>query len=262
MAEPKILLFDLECAPKVAYVWQFFKVFVQPDMVVNDGWLMTAAWKFLGKDKIYCKTSNTRQIGNDYELTILARNLLDEADIVIAHNAKKFDLPLINARCAIHGIAPPSPYKVVDTLEVARKKFKFDSNKLEYLATLLKCTPKGGHKKYPGFALWKACMEGDKEAWLEMVEYNKNDVATLEEVYLKLRPWMDQHPNVATLRGSDTIICPKCGGQHMQRRGTYSTNVSTYQRFQCMDCHGWSRSRFTETPVDVRKALLTHAAVG
>ncbi len=261
MSKPKILLFDLECAPKVAYVWQFFKVFVQPDMVVADGYLMTAAWKWLDNPKIRCKAKNKAILDDDYELTLKVRDLLDEADIVIAHNAKKFDLPLVNARCVIHGIEPPSPYKVVDTLEVARKKFRFDSNKLEYLAKVLGCKPKGGHKKFPGFALWKACMEGDREAWKEMVEYNINDVETLEEVYIKLRPWMEQHPNVAAIIGAADIHCPKCGSSHVQKRGVITTNVNTYQRYQCMDCGGWSRSRFTEMVKAVKKNLLTHATV-
>lgn len=258
--KPKILLFDLECAPKVAYVWQFFKVFVQPDMVVQDGYLMTAAWKWLDSNEIACVSMEDTP-EDDYEVTKVVATLLDQADIVIAHNAKKFDVPLINARCIIHGIKPPSPYKIIDTLEVARKKFRFDSNKLEYLAMLLGCTPKGGHKKFPGFSLWKECMAGNPEAWREMVEYNINDVATLEEIYIKMRPWMDQHPNVAAMIGAEDHVCPKCGGKHLQKRGVYVSAVNKYQRYQCVDCGGWSRSRYTENPIKQRKALLANAAV-
>lgn len=260
MNKPKILLFDLECAPKVAYVWQFFKVFVQPDMVVQDGYLMTAAWKWLDNEEIFCVSMQDTP-EDDYEVTKAVATLLDQADIVIAHNAKKFDVPLINARCIIHGIKPPSPYKIIDTLEVARKKFRFDSNKLEYLATVLGCTPKGGHKKFPGFTLWKECMAGNPEAWEEMVAYNINDVETLEEIYLKMRPWMDQHPNVAAMMGEEQHICPKCGGKHLQKRGTYVSAVNKYQRYQCNDCGGWSRTRFTEATAGQRKSLLTNAAV-
>jgi hypothetical protein len=243
--KPNILLFDLECAPKVAYVWQFFKVFVQPDMVVQDGYLMTAAWKWLGANHTGCfSIEDTPE--DDYELTKMVAMLLDNADVVIAHNAKKFDIPLINARCLVHGIKPPSPYKIIDTLEIARKKFRFDSNKLEYLAMRLGCKPKGGHKKFPGFLLWKECMAGNPEAWKEMVDYNINDVETLEEIYLKMRPWMDQHPNIAHIIGGNATRCAKCGSLHLQRRGTYKSNVGVYQRYQCVDCGGWSRSRFTE----------------
>jgi len=260
LTQPNILILDLECAPKVAYVWQFWKTHVNPDQVVADGYLMTAAWKWFGEEAVHC-VSEQHDIGNDYEIVKVLTQLLDRADIVIAHNAKKFDIPLFNARCLIHGIAPPSPYKIVDTLETAKKKFRFDSNKLEYIATLLKCTPKGKHKKYPGFTLWAECMKGNQEAWAEMVEYNIGDVETLEEIYVKLRPWMDNHPNVANLVGGLDHRCPKCGGTHLTRRGSYTTNAGVYQRYRCTTCGGWSRSRYSESPLARRKALLTHAAV-
>lgn len=258
MNTPKILLLDLESAPKVAYVWQFWKQTVHPDMVVADGYLMTAAFKWLNEDVTAC-ISTEDEVGNDKNLVVALADVLDKADVVIAHNAKKFDVPLFNARCLIHGVAPPSPYKIIDTLDVARKKFKFDSNKLEYLAMRLGCTPKGKHKKFPGFLLWSECMKGNLEAWKEMVEYNIQDVETLEEVYLKMRPWMDQHPNVANLIGDDTHRCPKCGSIHVQRRGTYTSNVGVYQRFFCNSCHGWSRTRFMENKGN--KKLLGNAGV-
>lgn len=262
MSDPKILLLDIETAPKVAYVWQFWKEHVHPDKVISDGYIMSIAWKWLGqKGKSFCVDCEGLG-GNDLGLVHVMTSLLDEADIVIAHNAKKFDLPMYNARAVIHGVRPPSPYRVIDTLEVARKKFKFDNNSLGYLAKLLKCTPKEEHKKFPGFTLWRECLAGNEEAWEEMRKYNEQDVDTLEEVYLALRPWMDNHPNVAGLMNKPEYVCPKCGSVHLQRRGYSVTNYGKYQRFQCVDCGGWSRSRYTEKPVAARKALLANAAVG
>lgn len=257
--KPKILLLDLECAPKIAYVWKFFKEFVKPDMVIADGFIMTASWKWLDGESIYSQPSNLTDIGDDKGLCQNLRVVLHEADIVIAHNARKFDIPLFNARCLYHEIEPPSPYKIIDTLEVARKKFKFDSNSLENLARVLKCKPKGGHTKYPGFTLWKECLQGNLDAWAEMEKYNADDVTTLEQIYLKMRPWMDQHPNVATITGASHIVCPKCGSTHVQRRGTATTSVARYYRYQCMDCGGWSRSRIQDKSMG--KVVLSNAGV-
>jgi predicted RNA-binding Zn-ribbon protein involved in translation (DUF1610 family) len=257
MTQPKILFIDIESAPKVAYIWNFWKENIQPDRVVNDGFLMTVASKWAGSEETVC-ASGEDDIGNDKHIVQHMAFLLDNADIVVAHNAKKFDIPLFNARCVINGIKPPSPYRIIDTLEIARKKFKFDSNSLENLARVLGCKPKGKHKKFPGFLLWKECLAGNMEAWEEMVRYNIDDVVTLEQVYLKLRPWMDNHPNVAHLAGTE-MACPKCGSKHLQRRGKHKTNVATYQRYQCVDCGGWARSRYTEEPANRR--LLGNAGV-
>lgn len=76
---------------------------------------------------------------------------------MIAHNGKKFDIPKINTRFIINGLNPPSPYKQIDTLEVARKQFGFSSNSLDALATFFGFDNKDPHD----FILWKSCLNGD-----------------------------------------------------------------------------------------------------
>lgn len=219
--------------------------------------MMSWAAKWLGDDEIMYSENR----GNDDRALVTELCLLlDEADIVIAHNAKKFDIPVINGRAVVHGIAPPSPYKVIDTLLVARKEFRFLSNKLEHLADVLGCAPKLQHAKYPGFKLWLECMQHNEEAWQEMKDYNIQDVQTLEEIYLKLRPWMTQHPNLGVLHEEDVPVCPKCGSKHLHRRGFTTTNVSKFQRLRCMDCGGWSRTRYNELDGEKRKQLVANIA--
>jgi uncharacterized protein YprB with RNaseH-like and TPR domain len=119
--------------------------------------------------------------------------LLDEADIVITQNGKNFDTPKLNARFIEHGMKPPSPYKHLDTYQIARSAAKFTSNKLEYLTEKL-CTKykKLKHEKFPGFALWAECLKGNVAAWNEMRRYNKHDVLATEELYMKIRAWAPQ----------------------------------------------------------------------
>jgi predicted RNA-binding Zn-ribbon protein involved in translation (DUF1610 family) len=156
-------------------------------------------------------------------------------------------------------MAPPSPFKIIDTLITAKKEFRLFSNKLQYIADVLGCSAKKKHEKFPGFDLWLQCLKQNDEAWAEMGEYNIQDVTTLEEVYLKMRPFMRNHPNVAVKGEEGGHVCPKCGGVHLQRRGFYNTNVGKYQRYQCMSCKGWSRTRFTELPKEAGRSLLTNA---
>jgi DNA polymerase III epsilon subunit-like protein len=101
---------------------------------------------------------------NDKPLLDSLWNLLNQADYVIAHNGRKFDCGKINARFIQHDMLPPSPYRIIDTLEIARKSFNFTSNKLQYLADALKCAPKQQHGKFPGFELWNECMRDNEEA--------------------------------------------------------------------------------------------------
>ena len=247
----KILIVDIETAPKLAYVWKFFKENVGAKQVLDHGYIMSYAAKWFGSDKIMY--SENRKV-NDSKISKKLIDLLDKADIVVAHNAEGFDIPSINSRAIVNGIAPPSPYKVVDTLRVARKNFRFESNSLEYLATVLGCSPKLSHKKFPGFELWLECIRNNDDAWEELRKYNIQDVLTLEEVYTKMLPWINTHPNLSLLNGD--FVCPKCGSSHLQKRGLYPTNVSLFQRYQCQSCGGWTRARVSEKGEYKSKVLV------
>lgn len=240
----RILFLDCETAPKLAYVWKFWKENVSPKQVVDHGYVMSFSAKWLGSDTLYYGES--RKV-DDTDIVKCLLDFLDQADVVVAHNAKRFDLPTINTRAIVAGLKPPSPYKVVDTLLVAKKEFRFESNSLEYLAKVMGCTPKMTNRKFPGFELWLECIRNNEEAWKELKVYNCQDVLTLEEVYLKMRPWVSNHPNILVndyFETLDSDACPKCTSANVRRRGYYYTNVSKYQRFQCQDCGGWHRSRY------------------
>lgn len=252
---PKILVLDIETFPNVAHVWRFWKENVGAKQVLEHSSIASFAYKWLGVDDIfyYDVQHNTEK----YVLEKLL-NVLDDADIVIAHNGNKFDLPTIQGRAMVVGLKPPSPYKTIDTLLTAKYEFNFPANSLEYLANILECTKKGGHHKFPGFELWQECLKNNPEAWEEMETYNKQDVITLEEVYLKMKPWMRRHPNVAVYEESERPLCPKCGSDHLQSRGYTTTNVYKYRKFQCQKCGGWCRTRFNEFPKDKKHALLVN----
>ena len=68
----------------------------------------------------------------------------------------------------IHIFMPPTPYRQIDTLQVARKEFGFSSNKLDALAGYLGIE----HKSETNFLLWKRCLAGEQEALDYMQAYN------------------------------------------------------------------------------------------
>lgn len=248
------ILLDIETSPKLAYVWGLWKQNVSQDMLIDHSYIMSATVKILGTKEVHYMENRTE---DDTCLTAWLIAWLDSCDYVIAHNGRKFDMPIIKARAIINGISPPSPYKVIDTLEIARKEFFFTRNTLENLAIQLKCSnEKFKDRKFNGFKLWKECLDGNDEAWAEMKEYNIMDVEVLEEVYLKLRPWDSKHPNINVDDDIVDIRCPKCGSSDLYRRGSYTTNIGKYQRYQCNDCYGWSSSRYIENSVEKRKSLL------
>ena len=235
----KILLLDAETAPKRAFVWSMWKNNVSLDQLEADGYILCVCCKWLDERQVHEFSIPSAKSENDKPVLQKVWKLLNEADVVIAHNGKKFDLPTLNARFAIHGMKPPSPYKIVDTLDLARRKFRFTSNRLDALGLFLGL---GRKKETGGFMLWRNVMDGCKNSLKKMVAYCKQDVLLLEKVYLRLRPWDNQHPNRGLTDGEG---CPVCGSGHLQSRGYMYTKVYTYKRYCCTDCGSWSRDRIS-----------------
>ena len=252
----RILILDIETAPNLAYVWRMFKENIGANQVVSQSYIMSFAAKWLGEEEIIYY--DTHIFSERYLLEKLL-SLLGDADLVITFNGNRFDLPRVNARAATHGFLPPSPYKKVDLFLVAKKEFNFERNSLEYVCKALGVEDKDKHKDFPGFELWLQCLKGNPKAWKSLKIYNIGDVLRTEDIYLKMRPWITNHPNVAITDDDATIKCPKCGSHDIQRRGYSTTNTGKYQKFVCKSCGGWARTRYTENDVEVRKALLTNA---
>lgn len=257
----KILTFDVETSPVEAYVWGLWDQNIPIDFVKTDWTILSWAAKWLGKREVIYQDAGgrgTAKVRDDKPILQGIRDLLDEADIVVAQNGRRFDVKKVNARLIEHGIAPPSPYRVVDTLLVAKKYFAFTSQKLAWTSQRLTDTPKDKHKKFPGFELWQECLKDNPIAWAEMKKYNIKDVIATEKVYLKLRPWIEQHPNLGVYDESERPVCPKCGSDKVVRGGQRVSikQQGTYNRYVCKGCGGWSRGKVMQLPLGKRRSLL------
>lgn len=258
---PRVVTLDIETAPLVSYTWDIWDQNVGLDQIHVEWSIISFSAKWLGeKAIIYRDTGGNgpNRIREDKPLLRELWAILDQADIVIAQNGVKFDLKKINARLLMHGFTPYSPIKVVDTMLIAKRHFAFTSNKLAWMSEHLTTTKKDDHHRFPGFKLWDECMKDNPAAWAEMRKYNIRDVVATEELYLRLRPWMVGHPNVAAYMLGEEVRCPKCGSSDVQKRGTVPTQTGEYTRIRCNSCGGWSRTRYTENSLKKRHALLSN----
>jgi predicted PolB exonuclease-like 3'-5' exonuclease len=148
-----------------------------------------------------------------------------QADELIAHNGDRFDLPWLNARCIYHGLDPSPIMKTVDTLVIARRRFKFNSNRLDYLGKHLI----GEGKIETEFGLWKDVMKGCKKAMNKMVKYCKKDVELLERVWKRLQPYHTPKTHVGRLNGLDKWTCPFTGSENVIKSKTRVTAAGTRQ---------------------------------
>jgi len=255
----KILVFDIETSPALAFVWYTGKQYVRHDNIVVPTFMLSWSAKWLNDTSVFGDIVRPDE-ARDCDDERIVRSLwkaLDEADIVIAHNGDRFDIPVANTRFLFYDMIPPSPYNSIDTYQVVRKGrtgFRMDSNKLDFIGQFLL----NKQKIETNFSLWKRCHAGEKAALDEMFRYNKRDVVLLEEVYYRLRPWIKSHPNLGLY--ADGEVCPSCGSKSISWGGYYDTPSGRYSAFRCIDCGSIGRSRFTALSAEQRKSLTTSTA--
>jgi hypothetical protein len=229
----KVLFWDLETSPIVVNAWGLWKPYLTHENIVKESNLICAAWKWLGGKRVSAASVVNTAPDDDRALVETLHAVLSTADVLVGHNGDKFDLRKFNTRVIAHKLPPLPPIPTIDTLKVARKHFAFTSNRLDYLGEFLGM----GRKVETAFKLWLKVMAGDKRALTEMVAYNKQDVLLLERVYLALRPFMRNHPNVGLHNEAD--CCPNCGSKEFIKQGFKHSRVATRQQYQCTQCRAW-----------------------
>lgn len=236
MSSTKTLLYDLEISPILGWVYEMWDARVIK--VEREPYIMSLSWKWLGESGV--NNTTIQDDVDDRDVCLILWDLMNEADIVVAHNAKKFDNRVAAARFVQHEFKPPSPFKTVDTLMASRRFFRFPTNSLNDVCHRLGL---GEKPKTTHAGLWHDCIGGDEKSWKKMVKYNNNDVILLERLYKRLLPYISNHPSVSVNKESG---CPRCGSNKLQSRGYAHTNVSTFRRLQCQSCGSWSRERIAE----------------
>lgn len=250
--QPKILLFDIECAPMEVYVWELKQDgWIPPSSIIQDWCVLSwsAKWLYSGQAQSAVLTPDEAIARNDKRILLPMWELLNEAQVVVTHNGNRFDLKKLNTRFLLHGFPPPHSYQSVDTLAVAKKHFAFSSNSLDYINRQLGLPTKLG----TNFDLWKRCVRGEQEALDYMVEYNREDVFIMEETYLTLRPWISNHPNLALLSNMDGAACPVCQSTKLRVESVYSTHLSQYQEYRCQSCGAIGRGRTNMAPKNKKR---------
>lgn len=225
----KILTLDLETKPATAYVWKAWDVNVSPDQLIDRGGVLCFAAKWLGNPEVIFKS----EWGDGHEAMIRSiHGLLSEADAVVGYNSDKFDLAKLNGEFLLLGLKPVPPLTSIDLLKTVRK-MGFVMNRLAYIGPLLRI---GAKVKHEGFDLWVRVMAGNEKAQAKMRKYNIQDTVLTEKLYLKIRPYIKNHPHL----GPDKVECGACGSKHVQSRGYRFTKAFKIQRIQCQKCGSWS----------------------
>lgn len=251
---PKVLFTDIETLPIVSYTWGLRKQNIGISQILRDWCMLSWSAKWLNDSEVYSDvlTSEEALNRNDTRITHSIWQMINDADIIVAHNGDNFDIKKLKTRFLLNGLPPTSLFTSIDTLKQSRKNFGFTSNKLDFLTEIMFMK----NKIKTDFELWKKCDMGDKEALTQMVTYNKYDVVLLEDVYYGMLPWMTSLPNFALYINTEEMICGHCGSTDIVKNGFYFTPANKFQSYQCKSCGCFMRDRVSAITKAQKNKLL------
>lgn len=240
----RIIVWDIETGYNVATIFSLFTKYTPFTAIQQERYMICAAYTELGSGVMKSisllgdKARFKKDPADDYYVVTKMHKVLSEADAVIAHYGDNFDMKFFNTRALYHGLPPIPPLIQIDTYKIAKAKFLFNCNKLDYLGQYLGL----GKKIATDHKLWLDCLKGNQRAVKDMVTYNRQDVALLEAVYHKLAPYANTKINLS----HGEIACPNCASYNLRARGFRSTLTNRYRRYVCNDCGKWSHSTRSE----------------
>lgn len=231
---PKRLIFDIETSPNIGMFWSAgYKQNVDYSNIIKERAIICICFKWEGQKKVHALTWDENQ--DDKTMLEEFIRIANDADELVGHNGDKFDLAWIRTRCLFHNIPMFPKYVTVDTLKISRQKFRFNSNRLDYIAKYLGI----GAKIKTTFSLWRdILLDKDPKAMADMVKYCKGDVVILEQVYHALKNHIEPKQHYGSLYHDDRGSCPECGSHDLIASKTRtSASGLTKRQYQCDNCH-------------------------
>jgi len=230
----KRMFFDIETSYNVIADFSCgYEKTIGPHQILKERAIICICWKWENEDKVNHLKWDNNQCDKKMLTTFVKE--MEKADEVIGHNGDKFDLRWLRGRAIIHQLNFPTYVKSLDTLKKVRQAAYFNSNKLDYLAKLFL-----GYGKVDtgGFQLWvDICENNDKSAMNKMVEYCKNDVVILEEVYHRINPYITHNTHVGVNKGNSKASCKSCGSEDIKLKRNVFTSAGTIQKhIECNKC--------------------------
>ncbi len=239
-----IVLLDIETLPGEYYAFDPKVEYLSPDKQIKDWSISCWSAKRLFDSEIMGEVVTYKEAFNREDASILPGiwKLMDDADVVIYHNGRKFDKKKLYSKFVEHRMPPPSKFLDVDTYRVAKDVFGWSYNRLDELGKKFGI----GSKIKMHFDDWKQCLTNNKSAgeYLEnMLTYCKNDIAPLlEDVYLTMLPYIPNHPNMNIYSDTDQDLCKHCGSTQLNWGGkSYPTPSGLWESWRCNSCGSTGR---------------------
>lgn len=232
----KMLYYDIETTLAKSYHWGQWQQNLSVKQQIQESHMLSHAWSW-NDEEVFSSVLTPEEVlsQDDERIVYECWSLLDNCDIVVAHNGKRFDIKKVNGYFLKYGLPKPSSYKIIDTLEIAKKNFNLPFKSLEYLAKFLGVELK---QDSGGIQTWIDCDRGCPEALETMRYYNEGDIVSLRDIHKRMKGWDNNGVNIALYNENHDALCTHCGSDDVKvltDKFAYTPNRK-YQVYRCNNC--------------------------
>lgn len=240
MAKPKILFFDLESSPLLAYIWQPGQQYVGYKQLKygHSRWGIICITYCWDDDKpAQCidwgyEEQDTGKVVEEFD------KIAAQADLVVGKNSDNFDIKMINSARMFAGLPGlPAWALASDDLQKQMKKyFRMPSQSLDYYSKELGLDGKIKMEMQDWIDICEKTANGKKKL-AKMIKYGKKDVIDTRTLWRTLSQHFDSKFNNA--RFNDLGLACKhadCGSTNIGPDGSCTSGGVKYKKYKCKDC--------------------------
>lgn len=227
----RTVFIDIETSPCVGWFWRTGKTNITVDQILDHTKIICICWVWGDSKHRHKLFWDENQ--DDKQMLIAFVEAVKDAECVVGHNEKQFDLKILNTRIAFHSIKSQLPLMLIeDTLLLTRKVFNLPSFKLSYLLRYFDIK----RKIHVDSSLWinvvfNKCLKSLKQ----MGDYCANDSVTVKLLYERLYVYLPSKQNYAIVKGNNRL-CPNCGKETLINNGYRYNSLGKRCRMRCSSC--------------------------
>jgi uncharacterized protein YprB with RNaseH-like and TPR domain len=126
-------------------------------------------------------------------LTKLSKRL-ESYDIIVTWNGRSFDIPFLTTRLIKHGLDPRLIIRKshLDLADVVKSRLRLTFTYLDHVCDFFEIDRMRGPMGLDVPHLYVRALEGDRKALMSIREHCLDDLRATRQVFLKLRPLLEQ----------------------------------------------------------------------
>jgi uncharacterized protein YprB with RNaseH-like and TPR domain len=119
---------------------------------------------------------------------------LESYDVIVTWNGRSFDIPFLTTRLMKHGLDPRSLLRRphIDLADVVKSRLRLTFTYLDHVCDFFQIDRKRGPMGLDVPHLYVRALEGDGKALLSIRDHCLDDLRATRQVFLKLKPLVEQ----------------------------------------------------------------------